>query len=197
MDTIKTLAAVKAMVDELFKRNEKPYLLYHNIVHTHHVVKRTQEIAGFYELNNEDLFVLQTAAWFHDTGHLLGVLERHEEAGVRLMVNFLSDRVWEPVLDRIAHCIMATSSLVKPVSLVEMILCDADTYHLGTPEFRQTDTLVWQELEKRTGQIVERKYELSLRFLESHTFYTEYCRNLLNPGKQDNIEWLKQKIVTG
>ena len=34
-----------------------------------------------------------------------------------------------------------------PSTLVEQIICDADTYHLGTEDFLHLDKLVWQELE--------------------------------------------------
>ncbi len=34
------------------------------------VVKRTEEIAGHYYISEDDMLILFTAAWFHDTGHL-------------------------------------------------------------------------------------------------------------------------------
>lgn len=183
------------MVEELFRVNDKPYLLYHNINHTRNVVKRSQEIAAVYAVNNESLFVLLAAAWFHDTGHLFGSMDKHEEMSVYIMRMYLVDMVDEQMLDNIGNCVMATNITAKPVTLIEKILCDADTYHFGTPEFHQTDPIVWLELEKRLGKNIYRKDEKSLRLLELHTFYTHYCVTHLSKGKQENMAWLKQKIA--
>jgi hypothetical protein len=194
METFKILKAVETTVEELFIKNERPYLLYHNSKHTHTVVRRAKGIADFYSLDKERSFILLVAAWYHDTGHLLGNMQQHEELGARLMRMFLGDKIEDQMLNDIHKCIMATKMDTQPVSLVEQILCDADTYHLGTPEFRETDPLVWKELELRTGKTIDKQSERSLHFLESHSFFTPYCQGLLNAGKMDNIQWLKAKI---
>jgi hypothetical protein len=195
MELSKKLKEMEKVVEELFLVNDKPYLLYHNINHTRNVVKRVLEIAAVYSLNEEDLFVLQAAAWFHDTGHLFSNMAQHEEMSVQIMRIYLGDQLEEQMLTNIGNCILATNIKVNPVSLIEKILCDADTYHFGTPEFHITDPLVWREMEKRLEKTIVRKDEKSLHLLELHTFYTPYCVTLLNKGKQDNIEWLKQKIA--
>lgn len=195
MEISKKLIEIEKVVEELFLVNDKPYLLYHNINHTRIVVKRVQEIAAVYTLNEEDLFVLQAAAWFHDTGHLFSNMAQHEEMSVQIMRIYLGDKLDEQTLGNIANCILVTNMAVKPVSLIEKILCDADTYHFGTTEFRQTDPVVWREVEKRLEKTIERKEEKSLHLLQLHTFYTNYCVNLLSKGKQENMEWLKQKIA--
>lgn len=195
MEMSKKLIEIEKIVEELFLVNDKPYLLYHNINHTRNVVKRAQEIAGVYSVNEEELFVLQAAAWFHDTGHLFSNMAQHEEMSEQIMRIYLGDKLEEQTLNNIANCIMVTNMTVKPVSLIEMIICDADTYHFGTTEFHQTDPVVWQEMEKRLGKTIERKAEKSLHLLQIHTFYTHYCETLLHKGKQENIEWLKQKIA--
>src|ERR1044072_6358441 len=131
MEISKKLIEIEKIVEELFLVNDKPYLLYHNINHTRNVVKRVQEIAGVYSLNEEELFILQAAAWFHDTGHLFSNMAQHEEMSVQIMRIYLGDKLEEQMLNNIANCIMVTNIAVKPVSLIEMIICDADTYHFG------------------------------------------------------------------
>lgn len=195
MEVSKNLIEIEKVVEELFLVNDKPYLLYHNINHTRNVVKRAQEIAGVYALTDEELFVLQAAAWFHDTGHLFSNMAQHEEMSVQIMRIYLGDKLDEPMLTSIGNCILATNIAVKPVSLIEKIICDADTYHFGTAEFRQTDPVVWREVEKRLGKTIERKEEKSLHLLQLHTFYTQYCVNLLSKGKQENMQWMKQKMA--
>jgi hypothetical protein len=191
MKTEALLIDVKAYVEGLFLANMNPSLIYHNLDHTRQVVLHTEEIAVHYSLGENTLFALLTAAWFHDTGQLFGDMVGHEELGVQIMQGYLHNKVDANTLNEAARCIMATKMPPKPLTLTEMILCDADTYHLGTPEFRKMDDLVWQELELRLKKKYNNKIALSLRFLQTHTFYTEYCRQLLDEGKRKNIEQLK------
>src|SRR5882672_10798337 len=71
---------------------QSPHLIqypYHNLIHTQHVVGYTKEIASHYSLNGSDIFILTTAAWFHDIGHLYGEMQGHEERGARIMEQWL------------------------------------------------------------------------------------------------------------
>ncbi|WEK38386.1 MAG: HD domain-containing protein [Candidatus Pseudobacter hemicellulosilyticus] len=194
MENRPLLLRIQQLVEELFNKGNTTNLLYHDLRHTREVVKRAAEIAGAYKLDASNLFILLAAAWYHDTGHLQGSMEQHEETSTRIMYSFLEKEIADHLLKAIAGCIMATRLTASPVTLTEKILCDADTYHLGTPEFRQTDPLVWQELEVRTGKTFPDKDRKSLLFLQAHSFHTSYCRDLLSRGKQDNIEWLQHKI---
>lgn len=80
---------------------------------------------------------------------------------------------------------------VHPITMLQMILCDADTYHLGTKEFIEIDNLVWQELELRTHKTYIQKITASIRFLQTHHYYTDYCVALLNEGKRMNLSVLE------
>ncbi len=191
MTTEVLLRDIKTYVEGLFLENMCPELLYHNLDHTRQVVLHTEEIALHYQLEENTLFALLAAAWFHDTGQLFGAMAGHEELSVQIMERYLHDKVKAQVVNEAAQCIMATKMNVKPVSLPQMVLCDADTYHLGTPEFWKTDVRVWQELELRLGRKCDNRIALSIRFLQMHTFYTAYCRQLLDEGKRKNIAELK------
>ena len=61
---------VEVHVKELFRDYIRPGLIYHNYEHTRYVVEKVNEIAAQYDLTERDLFILETAAWFHDTGYL-------------------------------------------------------------------------------------------------------------------------------
>jgi predicted metal-dependent HD superfamily phosphohydrolase len=165
---------------------------YHNLDHTVDVVNYTNEISGYYLLSAPELFIVRVAAWFHDIGHLYGDMIGHEEEGVGIMRNCLSPLLApEPLVTSIADCIMATQYPSRPHSLYEEILCDADTFHFGTPKFRETDAAVKKEVELRTGKAFPNWHEKSMKLLEEHRFFTKYCLDLLEAGKQENIRWLK------
>lgn len=179
----------------IFAASVEPGLIYHNIRHTELVVKRVQEIAANSQLTETELFVLITAAWFHDTGHLKHKEKNHEMKSVAIMCEFFAAvDIPGNLLNQISGCILATQLPARPKTLLEMILCDADLYHLGTEEFFITNELVKKEIEKRCNTTVKNWNESSLRFLKSHKYFTSYCRQKLEPGKQNNIEKLEQII---
>jgi predicted metal-dependent HD superfamily phosphohydrolase len=191
MQTATLLADVEKHVRDLFLQYQHPYLIYHNLAHTGKVVTRTKEIAEFYKYNDLNKFIVMAAAWFHDTGHLQGDMDAHEQKSVGLMVEYLSSRnVDFNLIGEIGKCIMATKMPVNPVSLSEKIICDADTYHLGTEDFFEQNNLVKLELEARSGKTIENWHASSLVFMKTHHYYTSYCQQVLSEGKKKNIQKL-------
>lgn len=186
--------AARFYVRRLFEELADPDLVYHNLDHTLSVVNHTNEIGAHYALDDNQLFIVEVAAWFHDTGHLVGAMSHHEEISVELMREFLMEnQISRDIQDDIAKCILATKMPVHPTGLLQEILCDADTYHLGTDEFERIDQLVWQEIEIRMHQKIEDRVNRSIQFMRQHQFYTPYCRELLSEGKKKNIEMLLKK----
>ena len=191
----KVLSSVRIFVTELFSRRNLPSLKYHNFHHTESVVDRANEIALHYALNDSEKFCLITAAWFHDTGHLFNELTEHEQTGADLMTSFLKPFfIEEDIVGKISDCILVTKPPSDPKTLIEKIICDADTYHFGTKEFRLTDPKVYEEMEARLHVQIENKIYKSIHLLESHRFYTDYCQEQLNKGKQENLDFLKHSI---
>ncbi|NJN50099.1 MAG: phosphohydrolase, partial [Polaribacter sp.] len=66
---------------------DKKYV-YHNFSHTQRVVKKVIEIAKNYNLNDVETQNLTIAAWFHDTGFIIGA-QNHEEESVKIVTKFL------------------------------------------------------------------------------------------------------------
>ena len=180
-------------ISNLYASPDLPHYPYHNLKHTIGVTTHAREIAAHYGLNESDMFVVVVAGWFHDIGHLYGPMAGHEERGVTIMREHLRD-VSDELLAAIAGCIMATKLPAKPGDRMQKILCDADTYHLGTTYFLQTDPLVRQEVEMRTGRIIANWRLRTLDMLRQHVFFTDYCQALLREGKARNIAWVEAQI---
>jgi len=195
MELTQTEYLAEKYVVDLFTRLASTYLVYHNLSHTERVVVHAMEIADHYRLNEKDRFILNIAAWFHDTGHLIADIALHEQAGVRLMKSFFVDKeIDEALTDTIADCIMATKWPTAPKTLLEEIICDADTYHFGTKEFELTDELVKKEFQLRTHKNYAHWCDDTLRLLKAHRFFTAYCRDKLDKGKEANIAYMETKI---
>lgn len=192
MSEASLLEKVESYVRNLFAIHMQPYLVYHNLHHTENVVKHTAILSEYYNLNANNHFIIMTAAWFHDTGHLFGDIENHEARSGEIMQNFLKDSIPPHYLNNIYETIMATKMPVHPNNVLDMIICDADTWHLGTDDFKHEDEKVWQEVEARKGKTFENKLAMSLKFIQQHMFFTSYCISQLSAGKRKNIIWLTE-----
>ena len=137
MDANNLYKKTEQYVTALFNDNAKAELIFHNLAHTQNVVARTKEIAGHYYLSENDMLAVYIAAWFHDTGYLFTDAAHHEEKSVELMQEFMKTCAEDDtVVASIADCIMATKHPCQHDTLLKEIICDADTYHLGTEEFK-------------------------------------------------------------
>ena len=190
MDFNSVEAKMAGIVTGIYNAPEVAHYPYHNLAHTEGVVTHVKEMAKHYGLSAADSFILSVAAWFHDIGHLYGDMKGHEERGVVIMQDYLST-ISSDLTEAMSRCILATKLPSHPADLLEKIICDADTYHLGTLLFRTTDPLVEKEMMLRTGKVFADWHKKSLLLLEQHVFFTDYCRELLAQGKKENIAWLR------
>lgn len=195
MDYHKIDKRIEEYVTGLFEQMHSPALVFHNLEHTQSVVKRTKEIAGHYNVSENEMLVLYAASWFHDTGYLFTEPGKHEEMSCDIMKKFMKDLVPdEKVITEIEGCIMSTKSPRKPKNLLQEIICDADTYHLGTKDFKETNKKAFQEAKLRDSNINKQEFRKgTIDMLEGHVFYTTYCKELLNDRKKKNLEKLKAK----
>jgi predicted metal-dependent HD superfamily phosphohydrolase len=196
MDNNKLYKKIEEYVRGLFEQMLTPALVFHNLEHTENVVKRTQEIAGHYKVSEDEMLILFAAAWFHDVGHLFTVPEKHEVMSCDIMKKFMKEHDDDGnVIQQIEDCIMATKFPRNPKTLLQEIICDADTYHLGTKEFKKTNKQALEEDKLRNGEIDSVKFnEGTIKMLQQHKFYTNYCKELLNARKEKNIQKLQHKL---
>ena len=196
MDYHNIYKKVESFVKELYEKNQTGNLLFHTLQHTENVVEHVKEIAAQYQLDEKQQFILYTAAWFHDTGHLFTEPALHEIRSVELMKDFLAKYVTdEDLTKQIGDAILSTKMPRHPQGMMQEIICDADTYHLGTKEFKTTNKLLKKEYTLRNVPEPSGGWNRNaLTFLESHQYYTAYCRQLLDQGKQKNINRLRKKL---
>lgn len=196
---LQIIAEAKKMVIEIFLHKVSPVFVFHTLKHTCQVVTASEEMEGYYQLDNNDQFVLLLSAWFHDTGFSSGHIEGHEKESVRLAADFLYlHHVHPEVIAQVSSCIQATHWPQEPRNLVEKIICDADLFHLGTNIFNERNQLLRRELQTfyKKDFSDEEWCHLNIRFLKSHKYFTGYCQHKLEPVKQRWIEQLQDKQET-
>lgn len=187
-------------VEELYRNHPTAttVLLYHNFDHTERVVSRADEIAVGMNMSERERQVLAVAAWFHDTGHLNGDQQGHEDRSILMLADFLRSQGFDDdeFVKDVERCIGATRFLQQPSDVLEEVMSDADTYHFGTREFRDTNKRVKEELRLRGhADQTENWTERTLRVLERQRFYTPYATNLLTEGKEANVARWRRKVA--
>ncbi len=180
-----------------YKTHEDGVHIYHNIIHTESVVVHAKEIANHYRLSDDDFFIVTTAAWFHDAGYFSGAPSGHESRGGEMAEAFLKENniTDDKIITAIKNCILATQFPQNPQNLLEQIVCDADLFHLGTDGFPERNKLMHKEAEISAGKEISKKdwRRSTIKLLESHHYFTDYCRNLLEEKKKQNLDKLKRK----
>src|SRR5215217_6102974 len=192
---IATLA--ETYVTDLFDHYDTDALKFHDLEHTLLVTRHIAEIAAAEKVSDEEKLILHIAALFHDTGHLNGGIEGHEQRSVAFMEGFMkaNNLTDEQFINRISGCILASRMPHHPADKLQEIMCDADVYHFGTDTFKLTNKKIKKEFEKRgyehlTQSWLERTYQI----LNEQHFFTAYCRERLEAGKQKNLARIKKKL---
>ncbi|GAB2686032.1 hypothetical protein GCM10027037_04650 [Mucilaginibacter koreensis] len=175
--------------------NEK--LLYHNRQHTQDVVESAMQIANHYQLNDEDFFVVMTAAWFHDLGYFESC-NAHEERSAQFAEGYLASLNLDvKIIQKVKKCILATRMPQRPEGLLQQIICDADLFHLGTNQFFDKTKAIRKELEAMGKDISKHEWRVkTIKLLEQHEYFTDYCRLLLSDTQTENLKELIKKEDT-
>ncbi len=183
------LAEIEAHVLQLFKKHDNAQLVYHNINHTKEVVKRSRELSGRSQIQEDEKFVLLSAAWFHDVGLLFSTAENTIEKSIEMMKSFFSQfRDYGPeLISKIEGLIKSTTYQREPENVLEEILHDADTYYLGTDDFKKLNKKLKKEAQLTGKNTAINWKQHTLEYLQQHTYYTQYCKNLLEAKKLGHI----------
>ncbi len=189
------LTNAETFVRDVFDKQINDHFAFHNIDHTINVANAVKEITAHYPLTNEDEFALKLAALFHDIGFSTHIIENHEKESESIAKHFLENKIAEGIIENVQACIQATKMPQRPLNLIEKLICDADLYHLGTNNFLQFSKRLKKEREQYFNIVIsdEDWRQRNIQFLESHKYFTRYCREHLEPVKQ---QWL-QKLKNG
>jgi uncharacterized protein len=173
-----------------------PELCYHGLEHTfEHVLPAAIQLAEWYELDQEEVRLLEIAAAFHDIGWIDEGVE-HEKEGIRIAREILPSYGFrKDQIDRIVGIIKATRPPQAPQNLLEQIMVDADLDVLGREDYWLRNEELRSELSLNGHRMSDEEWHLNqLQFLESHNYYTDAARQLRDEGKQTHIEELKKRL---
>lgn len=165
--------AVHEVVLKKLQNELAPHLTYHNAQHTLNVLEATAHLIETEKVPAPAHWLLLTAALFHDTGFLKSY-KNHEEHSCEVAKEILPGFGYTPdIIDRTCDLIMATKLPQSPSDHLQQIICDADLYYLGSPNFFRDSENLYKELQEE--EIVSNRDEWNFReltFLKAHQYFT-------------------------
>jgi uncharacterized protein len=168
-------------------------LCYHNLSHTLDVHQAAVRLASLEKLTKHECLLLETAAFYHDSGMLIKYAD-HENLSVVFASEALPGFGYKNEdIEEIGNLIRVTSIPQKPVNLTGKILCDADLDSLGRKDFFVQSfnlRLEWENFNIRTTTFLE-WLEFEMQFLEQHSYYTSSAIALRNKQKMENLTEIK------
>ena len=158
-------------VTGLLKNETQEGYAYHTLNHTLEVVKNAVFIGTKENLPEDEMSILQLAAWFHDVGYI-NTYKGHEKESAEMAVNFLERQgVDENIRTAVTESILATTFPQNPQSRLAKVLCDADFMHLGQDNYFELAEKLRQE-QKNAGIRKIKKAEFDQ---ESIKLFEEHC----------------------
>ncbi len=184
----------ESFVSKYMRKHDNANLLFHNFANTQNVVLVISGIAKHQSLNEEESFIVMAAACFLYVGYYKDIIQPEEASANMADEFFKNNGVENATIESIKNCILATINSTPGTPLAN-IICDANTFYLGTENFPGYNKLRRKESELLNKITIDKNEwkRNTIQMLEAHTYYTEYCKSRLNTGKQENLERLKKK----
>jgi ligand-binding sensor domain-containing protein/class 3 adenylate cyclase/predicted metal-dependent HD superfamily phosphohydrolase len=170
-------------------------LHYHSIEHTRDVVKAVERIALMEGVTDEGLFLLKSAATYHDAG-FVEEYDKNEPIGARLAEEILPKYGYtEQHIQTIKELIYVTQIPHNPKNKLEEIMCDADLDYLGRDDFHEIADKLRRELREHGKISSDRKWdEIQVMFLEQHKYFTDTSKKTRQEKKNKNVEEVKTRL---
>jgi len=170
-------------------------LYYHSIHHTKDVVKAVERLALLEGVTDEALFLLKTAAIFHDAGFIESY-SHNEPIGARMAEEILPQYGYtNDHIETIKELIFVTQIPHKPTNKLQEIICDADLDYLGRDDFEQIADKLRRELKERNIITSDKKWdEIQISFLNQHRYFTKTAIETRQKIKEQNIQLVLDRL---
>ena len=172
-----------------------PTLYYHSLGHTKDVTRQVERIAIGEGVTTNDLFLLKSAASYHDAG-FIEQYEKNEPIGARMAREALSKHGFtEEEIQRVEALIYATVVPHNPKNKLEEIICDADLDYLGRDDFHEIADKLRLELRKHNKIKSDRAWdEQQVKFLNMHKYFTQTAIKTRRAKKEENLRDIERRL---
>ena len=173
-----------------------PDLTYHNMRHTKDVCQQVERIAIEEGIKGEDLFLLKTAALYHDAGFVTEYINNEPIGAQMARDTLLKFGYSTEQIEVVANLILATRVPQAPTTHLEEILCDADLDYLGRDDFDPISEGLMNEFTAH-GIVKNEKHwdEIQIGFLGAHQYFTSSSRKKRSKMKKMQLENIKRRYA--
>ncbi len=180
---------------KLLKKKLSPSLHYHSLEHTKDVTRAAERIALMEGITDEGIFLLKTAANYHDAG-FIEQYDANEPVGVKMAQAILPKYGYEQQhIEIIKNLIHATTVPHNPQSHLEEIICDADLDYLGRDDFWEISDKLKRELMEHGKIQGDRQWdELQVKFFNLHKYFTKSAIELRQEKKDKHLQEILKKL---
>lgn len=178
-----------------FARHIPKWMTFHDLEHTLSVVRAAMDIGAGMGLGAEQLRTLEIAALFHDAGYA-GAYRGHEKKSASLAKAFLAERgASTGLMNQVAALILCTRMGVRPRTVLQRVLRDADSAKAGQVDFHEKSERLRAELEHVRGKrIAPHAWNTeNLKYLQHHLFHTAYAKRRFARQKALNLRKLTER----
>ena len=170
-------------------------LHYHGIHHTYDVVRAVERIAIMEGVMDDDIFVLKSAATYHDAG-FVEEYDKNEPIGARLAEEILPKYGYtDEQINQVKELIYATIIPHDPKNKLEQIICDADLDYLGRDDFFEISETLRRELRDHGKIKSDRLWdEIQVKFLTQHKYFTKSAKKMRDAKKAEHLEAIKKRL---
>jgi hypothetical protein len=178
---------------KILKEKLPQNLYYHNYRHTMHVYTQVELLGRAEKISDDEMLLVRTAALLHDSG-FMNSYENYEKLGCDYAKEILPGYKYsEEQISRICELIMITSRGFKPKTLIEKVICDADSDYLGRVDYKQASMDLYNELkeQKKVNSLNEWK-ESQAKLIKEHEFYTKTAIILRDINKKEQLKNVHQ-----
>ncbi|MEL7341804.1 MAG: HD domain-containing protein, partial [Bacteroidota bacterium] len=190
------LQATEAYAKNILLEEMNPNYQYHSPEHTFQVVDMVEEIGSKSSLKSGEIQVLILAAWLHDLGYM-EVYDGHEAVSMTMATEFLKQQnLSDDIIEVVVNLIEATRLDQEPRNLLEKVIKDADLYNLSTPDaLDNSEKIRWEWKFFTNREFSDEGWdEFNYNFFNTHEYYTDYGKEILEPLKQEHVKRLKKRI---
>lgn len=190
---------IETYIEALFKEKIPEHLSYHDLVHTRYVVEQTKLIGEKSYLSGEEMSVVIAASWFHDSGFAVST-EEHEKEGQKIAKDYLSSKgIQDDVIEQVLNCIEATKMPQSPGDdKLAKVVCDADMSYFSADFYMERTALLRQEWNNISDKKMSKRtyWEKTVKIFRNHSYFTEYGKKELSPGKEKNLQSVLDILTT-
>jgi len=170
-------------------------LHYHGIRHTISALDNCEDYIRHYEIDKYQAKLLRIGVLLHDIGFTVS-MDDHELEGARIANELMTDLEFSKSdIKVVTELILATKLPQKPKNLLESIICDVDLDYLGRKDFYKISDLLYEELLERFDFFDKNEWnKMQIKFLENHTYHTEFAVKRRQKCKEQRIAELNYKV---